>query len=213
MNVLNLFLKISILQKVVFSQIVERFRSFFEIVDLSPMFISLAFLSLDAVLNINDKRDTFAGSLHLTLAGIVSLNAFLDALFGVVLSDGFCSCETLLTFGTEGDVFADFDFISGILHQLQELIIVLCHDDVSVNGQLEFLLPARAAFGFGVLLVAHAFALRGRDDRETVFFAEPVTCLAHIVGIIPSPYLRTQEAMSKQNVRLVDVRQSLMSSA
>ncbi len=31
-------------------------------------------------------------------------------------------------------------------------------------------------------------------------------------GIIPSPYLRTQKAMSKQNARLVGVRQSLMSS-
>lgn len=53
-NVLNLFLKIGILQEIVFSKIVERFRSFFEIVDLRPVFISLAFLSLDAVLNIND---------------------------------------------------------------------------------------------------------------------------------------------------------------
>ena len=43
------------------------------------------------------------------------------------------------------------------------------------------MLPTRASLGFGVLLVAHAFALRGRDDRETVFFAEPVTCLAHII--------------------------------
>ena len=27
----------------------------------------------------------------------------------------------------------------------------------------------------------HAFALRGRDYREAIFFAEPVTCLAHII--------------------------------
>ena len=181
MNVLNLLFKISILQKVVFSQIVERFRSFFEIVDLRPVFISLAFLSLDAVLNINDKRDTFAGSLHLTLAGIVSLNAFLDPFLGVILPDGLSTSETFLAFGSEGDVFAGFDFISGILHQFQELIVVLCRDDISVNGLLEFLFPACSSLGLGVLLIAHALALRGRNYGETVFFAEPVTCLAHII--------------------------------
>ena len=43
------------------------------------------------------------------------------------------------------------------------------------------MLPARAAFGFGVLLVAHALVLRGRDNRETVFLTEPVADLAHII--------------------------------
>ena len=135
-NVLNLFLKIGILQEIVFSKIVERFRSFFEIVDLRPVFISLAFLRFDAVLNVDDKRYTFARGLRLALAGIASLNALLDALFGIVLTDGFCTSETLLAFGSEGDVLAGFDFISGILHQFQELIIVLCRDDISVNGLL-----------------------------------------------------------------------------
>ena len=181
MNVLNLFLKIGILQEIVFSKIVERFRSFFEIVDLRPVFISLAFLSLDAVLNINDKRDTFAGSLHLTLARITSLNALLDALFGVVFTDGFSASETLLTFGSEGDILAGLYFIPCILHQFQKLVIVLCHDDTSVNGLLEFLFPARAALGLGVLFIAHALALRGRNYGETVFLAEPVADLTHII--------------------------------
>ena len=100
-NVVNFLFKISILQKVVFSKIVERFRSFFEIVDLRPVFISLAFLSLDAVLNVDDKRDTFVGGLRLALAGIASLNAFLDPLLGVILTDGLGTSETLLTFGSE----------------------------------------------------------------------------------------------------------------
>ena len=43
------------------------------------------------------------------------------------------------------------------------------------------MLPACAAFGFGVLLVAHAFVLRGRDNRETVFLTEPVADLTHII--------------------------------
>ena len=43
------------------------------------------------------------------------------------------------------------------------------------------MLPALAALGFGVLLVAHAFVLRGRDNRETVFLTEPVANLTHII--------------------------------
>ena len=108
MNVLNLLFKINILQKVVFSQIVDRFRSFFEIVDLRPVFIFLAFLSFDTVLNVDDERDTFVGGLRLALAGIASLNAFLDPLLGVILTDGLGTSETLLTFGSEGDILAGF---------------------------------------------------------------------------------------------------------
>ena len=41
--------------------------------------------------------------------------------------------------------------------------------------------PACSSLGLGVLFIAHALALRGRNYGETVFFAEPVTCLAHII--------------------------------
>ena len=41
--------------------------------------------------------------------------------------------------------------------------------------------PACLSLGLGVLLIAHALALRGRNYGETVFLAEPVTCLAHII--------------------------------
>ena len=53
--------------------------------------------------------------------------------------------------------------------------IVLRCDDKPVYGLLELLLPARAAFGFGVFLVVHALVLRRRDHRQPVFLAYLVT--------------------------------------
>ena len=87
------------------------------------------------------------------------VTTFLDPLFGVVLTNGFGAGETLLTFGTEGNVFTGFDLITGFLHELQKLVVVLCHDDKPVNGLFELLLPTCAAFGFGVFLVAHPLVL------------------------------------------------------
>lgn len=125
------------------------------------MFISFAVYELDTLLNICDERDAFSLRLYLTLARTASLNT----LFGVVLTDGFSTSEMLLALGSDGDIFPGFDFLSGILHHLQELIIVLCSDDTTVNGLLEFLFPTCASLGFGIFLIAHAFALRRRNYR------------------------------------------------
>ncbi len=103
--------------------------------------------------------------------GRPSGNPFLDAFLGVVLSDGFRPGKPLLTFSAEGDVFAGLDFITGFLHEPQKVIVVLRCDDKPVDGLLELLLPARAAFGFGVFLVAHALVLRWRDNRQPMFLA------------------------------------------
>lgn len=89
------------------------------------------------------------------LARIASLNAFLDALFGVIFFDGFCTREPLLTLGAEGNVLAGFDFVIGFLHHFQELIVVLYRDDTPINGLLELLFPVRSAFGFPDLLKAN----------------------------------------------------------
>ena len=123
------------------------------------MLVTLAVDKSDPLLNISDKRDALRRGLSLTSPGRPSGNPLLDAFLGVVFTDGLCTSETLLTFGSEGDVLAGFDFISGILHHLQELIIVFRRNDTTVNGLLEFLFPARASLGFGVLLVTHALAL------------------------------------------------------
>ena len=164
-NVFNLRFKISVLEKIILSEKVESTGSFFEVVELRPMLVALAFLSLDAVLNVNYKRETFSPGLHLTLARIASLNAFFDAFFGVILTDCFRTSETLLTFGSEGNVLAGFNFVTGFLHHFQELIAVLCSDDTPVNGLLELLFPARSSFGFRVFLVVHTLALRRRNNR------------------------------------------------
>ena len=145
------------MQEIIFGEVVKSASCFFEDRELCFMLISFAVNELDTLLNISDKRDTFSSGLRLAFAGIASLNAFLDPFLGVILTDGLSTSETLLTFGSEGDILAGFYFIPGILHQFQELVIVLCHDDISVNGLLEFLLPACPSFGLGVLLIAHAF--------------------------------------------------------
>ena len=185
MNVLHFFLKVSVLKQIIFCEIVERSGWFFEDCELCLMLIAFAVDKLDTLLNISDERDTFSSGLNLTLARIATLNAFLDTLFGIVLTDGFCTSETLLTFGSEGDVLAGFDFISGILHHLQELIIVLRRNDTTVNGLLEFLFPTRASLSFGVFFVAHALALRRRDHRQSVFLENLITELPHLtVGLL-----------------------------
>lgn len=134
----------------------------------------------DAVLDVNDERDAFSHGLHLTLARIASLNAFLDAFFGVILTDCFSTSETLLTFGSEGNVLSGFDFVTGFLHHFQELIIVLCSDDTPVNGLLELLFPARSSFGFRVFLVIHTLALRWRNHRKSMLFADGITELPQL---------------------------------
>ena len=181
MNILDLLLKIGVLEQVVVREIVERPCRFLEDSELCFMLVTLAVDKPDPLLNISDERDALRRGLSLTFSGRPSGNPLLDAFLGVVLSDGFRPGKPLLTFSAEGDVFAGLDFITGFLHEPQKVIVVLRCNDKPVDGLLELLLPARAAFGFGVLLVAHAFVLRGRDNRETVFLTEPVADLAHIV--------------------------------
>ena len=143
--------------------------------------IALAVDKSDPLLNISDERDALRHGLPPVSARRPSGNPLLDAFLGVVLSDGLRTSKPLLSFSAKGDIFAGLDFITGFLHEPQKIIVILRCDDESVNGLLEFLLPARAALGFGVLLVAHAFVLRGRDNRETVFLTEPVADLTHII--------------------------------
>ena len=124
------------------------------------MLVTLAVDEPDPLLNISDERDALRRDLSLTSSGRPSGNAFLDTFLCVVLSDSFRPGKSLLTFSAEGDVFTGLDFITGFLHEPQKVIIVLGCDDKPVDGLLEFLFPARAAFGFGVLLVAHPLFLR-----------------------------------------------------
>ena len=111
----------------------------------------------------------------MTSSGRPSGNPLLDAFLGVVLSDGFRPGKPLLTFSAEGDIFAGLDFITGFLHKPQKIIVVLGCDDKPIDGLLELLLPARAAFGFGVLLVAHALVLRGRDNSCLLYTSPLLT--------------------------------------
>ena len=73
-NVLGLLLKVSILQKVVLSQIVESSRGLFEDRELRLMLVSLAANELDSLLNIADERESLTSVLYLTLAASASLN-------------------------------------------------------------------------------------------------------------------------------------------
>ena len=164
-NVLNLLLKIGVLEQVVFRKIVECPRRFLEDRELGFMLIALAVDEPDPLLNISDERDALLHGLPLASSGCPSGNPFLDAFLGVVLSNGFRAGKSLLTFSAEGNVFAGLNFITGFLHEPQKVIVVLRSDDKPVDGLLELLFPARAAFGFGVFLVVHALVLRRRDHR------------------------------------------------
>ena len=175
MNILDLLLKIGVLEQVVFREIVECPCRFLEDRELGFILIALAVDEPDPLLNISDERDAFRYGLSLTSSGRPSSNSFLNAFLGVVFSDGLRTGKPLLTFSAEGDVFAGLNFITGFLHEPQKVIVVLCCDNKPVDGLLEFLLPARAAFGFGVLLVAHALILRRRNHRQPVFLAYLIT--------------------------------------
>ena len=174
-NILDLLLKIGVLEQVVFREIVECPRRFLEDRELGFMLIALAVDEPDPRLNISDERDAIRRGLLLTSSGRPSGNSFLDAFLGVVLSDSFRPGKPLLTFSTEGDVFAGLDFITGFLHEPQKIIVVLGCDDKPIDGLLELLLPARTAFGFGVFLVVHALVLRRRNHRQPVFLAYLIT--------------------------------------
>lgn len=168
-NVLDLPFKIGVLEQVVFCEIIECPRRFLEDRELGFILIALAVDKSDPLLNISNERDALRPGLSLASSGRPSGNPLLDAFLGVVLSDGLRTGKPILTFRAEGDVFTGLDFITGFLHEPKEVIIVFGGDDKPVNGLLELLLPTRAAFGFGVLLVAHAFVLRGRDIRRNGF--------------------------------------------
>ena len=135
-NVLGLLLKIGILQEVVFGEIVERPRSFFENGELRLVLVAFAADELDALLNVADEGDTPARGLHLTLTAPAPLNTLFDPVLGVVVANRFCTGKTLLTLSSKGDVFAGFDFISGLLHKLQKFIPVLRCDNTAVDGLL-----------------------------------------------------------------------------
>ena len=187
-NVLNLLLKIGVLKQVVFREIVECPRRFLEDRELGFILIALAVDKSDPLLNISDERDALRHGLPLTSSGRPSGNPLLDAFLGVVLSDGLRAGKSLLTFCSEGDVFADLDFITGFLHEPQKVIVVLRGDDKPVDGLLELLLPARAAFGFGVFLVAHALFCDGGDHRQPVFLAYLIAELTQLpIGSLVAP--------------------------
>ena len=114
MNVLDFLFKVSILQKVVLSQIVEGTRSLFENGELRFVFVTFAADEPDALLNVADEGDTPARGRHLALAVPAPLNALFDPVLGVVVSDGLCTGKTLLSLSTEGDVFSGLDFISDV---------------------------------------------------------------------------------------------------
>ena len=116
-NVLDLLLKIGVLEQVVFREIVECPCRFLEDCELCFMFIALAVDEPDPLLNISDERDALRCGLSLASSGRPSGNPLLDAFLGVVLSDGFRPGKPLLTFSAEGDVFAGLDFITGFLHE------------------------------------------------------------------------------------------------
>ena len=181
MNILDLLLKIGVLEQVFFREIVECPCRFLEDRELGFILIALAVDKSDPLLNISDERDALRHGLPPVSARRPSGNPLLDAFLGVVLSDGFRPGKPLLSFSAKGDIFAGLDFITSFLHEPQKIIVILRCNDKPVDGLLELLLPTRAAFGFCVLFVVHAFVLRGRDNRETVFLTEPVADLAHII--------------------------------
>ncbi len=170
-NVLNLLLKIGILKQIIFREVVERPCRFLEDCELGFILIAFAVDEPDPLLNISDKGDAFRRDLSLTSARRPSGDPLLDAFLCVVLSDGFRLGKSLLTFSAEGDVFAGLDFITSFLHKPQKVIVVLRCDDKPVDGLLELLLPACAAFGFGVFLVVHALVPRRWDHRQPMLFA------------------------------------------
>ena len=114
-NVLDLLLKISVLEQVVFCEIVERPRRFLEDRELGFILIALAVDKSDPLLNISDERDALRRGLPLNFSGRPSGNPFPDAFLGVVLSNGLRAGKSFLTFSAEGDVFAGLDFITGFL--------------------------------------------------------------------------------------------------
>ena len=81
------------------------------------MLVTLAVDEPDPLLNISDKGDAIRHGLSLASSGRPSSNSFLDAFLGVVFSDGLRPGKSLLTFSSEGDVFAGLDFITGFLHK------------------------------------------------------------------------------------------------
>ena len=114
-NILDLLLKIGVLEQVVFREIVERPCRFLEDRELGFILIALAVDKSDPLLNISDERDALRRGLPLNFSGRPSGNPFPDAFLGVVLSNGLRAGKSFLTFSAEGDVFAGLDFITGFL--------------------------------------------------------------------------------------------------
>ena len=102
----------------------------------SGLLVTFAADELDALLNVADEGNASAGSLHLTLTVSASLYALFDPIFGIVVTNRFCTGKALLPLSTERDVFSDLDLISDFLHELQKLVPVLRCDNTAVDGLL-----------------------------------------------------------------------------
>ena len=87
-NILDLLLKIGVLEQVVFREIVECPCRFLEDSKFCFMLVTLAVNEPDPLLNISDEKDALRRGLSLTSSGRPSGNPLLDAFLGVVLSDG-----------------------------------------------------------------------------------------------------------------------------
>ena len=179
-----------------FGQEVQCFSGSLQILDGRPVFVAGALLGFEIVLDVDEQAGLPGALLRLAGGPGPSSDPGGQSLLGVVSAQGFQSGEPLLTRSPGGYVLAPFQFVPFPLEAAEQVLQVRAAGQEPVDGGAQFRLVAGAVLFRLMLDVALALVPAGDDDRQAVFFADPVTgaadeVIAPLIGVIVLVILET----------------------
>ena len=173
----------------VFGQEVQRFSGPLQILDGRPVFVAGTLLGFEIVLDVNEQAGLPGALLRLAGGPGTSGDPGGQGLLCVVGAQGLQSGEPLLARSPGGYVLAPFQLVPFPLEAAEQVLQVRAAGQEPVDGGAQLRLVAGAVLFRLMLDVALALVPAGDDDRQAVFFADPVTgaadeVIAPLIGVI-----------------------------
>lgn len=172
-----------------FGQVVQRFRGPFQVLDGRPVLVADALLGFEIVLDVDEQAGLPGALLRLAGGPGPTGDPGGQGLLGVVGAQGLQSGEPLLARSPGRYVLAPFQLVPFPLEAAEQVLQVGAAKQEPVDGGTELRLVAGAVLFRLVLDVALALVPAGDDDRQAVFFADPVAgaadkVIAPLIGVI-----------------------------
>ena len=172
-----------------FGQVVQRFRGPFQVLGGRRIIKKDALLGFEIVLDVDEQAGLPGALLRLAGGPGPTGDPGGQGLLGVVGAQGLQSGEPLLARSPGRYVLAPFQLVPFPLEAAEQVLQVGAAKQEPVDGGTELRLVAGAVLFRLVLDVALALVPAGDDDRQAVFFADPVAgaadkVIAPLIGVI-----------------------------